>query len=325
MTREGERGVVLLAVLLAVALMSVTVVAVTALTRSGISSQRLEDRLLATQLGLRTAIEGAKALIAGTPAEQRALFNGTPMVLDLGQGLSAEITIRDAAGLADVNRTDTKVLSAFLAKTLKPDVAKSISTQLEEMRKKAEGPAGEAPAGTPPKPATDAKAKPAAQQRSLTTIDQGQRKDENPEETPKPLPVVFLTVDQMLSLVPPELIEDAQARAVFSGLTVFNPSGAVNPLAAPEPVLLSIPGATPQDIGAIDAARQNRAWKSNVALKQILERLKPFVAVEEPSVFMIGVRLMDGPGVIAQSRAGAVVQLTNSGPLPFRTLSMSGL
>lgn len=323
MNREGERGIVLLAVLLAVALMSVTVVAVTALTRSGISSQRLDDRLLLTRVGLRSGIESAKALIAATPGEQRVLFNGTPVVLDVGQGILAEITIRDAAGLADVNRSDPKFLSQFLERTLKPDVAKSLVAQLTDMRKKAEAP----PGGTASqaKPSTDAKRPPAGEQRSLTTMDQGQPQPDAPEEKTKPLPVLFLTVDQMLSLVPPDAIDDAQARAVFAGLTVFNPTGRVNPFAAPNPVLQAVPGVSPQDIGTIDAARQNRALKGSGALKQILERLKPFVAVEEPSVFMIGVRLMDGPGVIAQSSAGAVVQLTNSGPLPFRTLSLSGL
>lgn len=321
MNRPGERGIVLIAVLLAVALMSVMVVAVTTLTRSGISSQRLEERLMASRFALRSGLEGAKALIAATPPDQRALFDGTAMVMDLGQGISAEITIRDAAGLADVNRSDMKLLSAVLSSDLKPDVAKSLAAELEDMRRKAGGPAADQQkAGS----STPAGASAELQEKSLTKIGTPQENSAKPEDQPKPLPVVFLSVDQLLGLVPPEAVEDAEARAVSASLTVFNPTGRVNPLAAPRPLLLATPGMTPQDIGAIDAARKNRAWKGNAGIGQILERLKPFLAVEEPSVFMIGVRLIDGPGVIAQSRAGAVVQHLEGGPTPFRTLSVSG-
>ena len=67
-----QRGIILVAVLLAVAIMSVMVVAVTTLTRSGISAERLEERLLASRLALRSGIEVAKALIAATPPAERA-------------------------------------------------------------------------------------------------------------------------------------------------------------------------------------------------------------------------------------------------------------
>jgi hypothetical protein len=322
MTRRGERGIVLIAVLLAVAIMSVMVVAITSLTRSGISAERLEERLLESRLALRSGLEGAKALIVATPPNQRPLFDGAVIELDLGQGIRAEVSIRDAAGLADINRADMKLLSAVLGATLKPEVAEVLSAQVEDLRKKAEGKPEDQPGANPP--GTE-KVPGGVQPPPPNGIIQTEDSSAAAGEKPKPLPVVFLTLDQLLGLVPPEAIDDAAARALATSLTVFNPTARVNPFAAPQALLGLIPGVTPQDIAAIDEARKNRAWKENGRIEQILERMRPLLAVEDPTVFMINVRLIDGPGVIAQSSAGAVVQLVEGGPLPFRTLSVSGL
>lgn len=327
--RGGERGIVLIAVLLAVAIMSVMVVAVTTLTRSGISAERLEERLLASRLALRSGIEVAKALIAVTPPAERALFDGTPFAMDLGQGIRAEITIRDAAGLADINRADPKLVTAVLGGALKPEAAEAVSAYLEDMRKKAEADSAGQPGGTPAPGAPSTGQPPAGEPPAGEPLPPGiiRPADGNSaaEAQAKPLPVVFLSVDQMLGVAPPEAIDATDAQALANSLTVFNPTPRVNPLAAPADVLKAIPGLTPTDIAAIDEARKNRAWKENGRIGQILERLRPFLAVEDPSVFMIGVRLIDGPGVIAQSSAATVVQSVEGNPLPFRTLSVSGL
>jgi hypothetical protein len=321
MNRKGERGIVLIAVLLAVAIMSVMVVAVTTLTRSGISAERLEERLLASRLALRSGLEGAKALIVATPPDQRALFDGTPLEMDLGQGIRAQIMIRDAAGLADINRADMKLLTAVLSSALEPDVAESLSVQIEELRKKVQ----DAQAAGAKDQSTLPGAPPAAQpQTTMTGINQPDAATEAADQA-KPLPVVFVSLDQMLALVPAEAIADAQAQALAASLTVFNPTARVNPFAAPPPLLRAVPDLTPQDAAAIDESRRNRAWKENGRIEQILERLNPYLAVEDPSVFMIGVRLIDGPGIIAQSSAGAIVQQLEGSALPFRTLSVSGL
>lgn len=316
MSRQGERGVVLVAVLLAVAIMSVLVVAVTALTRSDIAGQRLEERLFATRLALRSGLETAKALIAATPPEQRAFFDGTPVELDLGQGIRAEITIRDAAGLADLNQSDIQLVSAILNGSLKPALAKSVISRIEELRKAAEDAAPQ----VKPAPPQGAKAPPQKDQAPLAPTLPGEQPAAKPAA-----PVVFLSTDQLMDLLPEEVAGDAAAQALGESFTVVSPKGLVNPFAAPRAVLAAIPGLTPRDIATIDAARKNRAWKSDSAVRQILERLKTFVAVEEPSVFMIGVRLTDGTGIIARSRAGAAVQALKEGPLPFRTLAVSGL
>src|SRR6476620_1707220 len=94
--RRGQRGIILIAVLLAVAIMSLMVVAAASLTRAGIGNEDLEQRRLASHLALRSGLEAAKALILATPEDQRLFLSGAEMPVDLGNGLSATVTLRDA-------------------------------------------------------------------------------------------------------------------------------------------------------------------------------------------------------------------------------------
>ena len=93
----AERGIILIAVLLAVAIMAVMVVATAALTRSGISSEELEQRRLASHLALRSGVEAGKALILATPEDRRVYLDGDETAVDLGGGVSATVRLRDAA------------------------------------------------------------------------------------------------------------------------------------------------------------------------------------------------------------------------------------
>ena len=81
------------------------------------------------------------------------VFFGAPVTLDLGGGIEAEVTIRDAAGLVDLNRTDPKLIDAMLMSGLGKAEAERISSRIAEWRKKAEekmkGDAQAQPAGAP--------------------------------------------------------------------------------------------------------------------------------------------------------------------------------
>lgn len=303
MRGRGDRGIVLVAVLLMVAIMSVMVVAITALTRSGIAAHGLEQRRLATHLALRSGLESAKALILATPAEKRIYFDGTPLTIDLGGGIEAEVTIRDAAGLVDLNRTDMKLVDAMLLSSLAKAEAETISSRIAGWRKKAEEKM-KADAQAQPVPAQPPPGQPAATAEG---------------EKPLPAPVIFLSAGQLVAMA-----EADGAAALVSRFTVFNPTGQVNPLAASEDVLLTVPGITPADLTAVAAARKGRALNALAELGQMAERLKPFLTLQQPSVFVIDVRLQSGPGIIAQSRAGTVAQVVDKGPLPFQTLWVSG-
>jgi general secretion pathway protein K len=293
-----DRGIVLIAVLFTLAIMSVMVAAASALTRASIASERLEQRRIATSLALRSGLESAKALIIATPPEQRAFFDGTPVVVSAGNGIEVEIMIRDAAGLVDLNRSDIAILEALLAGGTASRELRDLATRIAELRAKA----AETMPATPPKP-------PGATAGADVTT----------PEAP-PAPIVFLSVDQVTAMAPA-----AVADQISGGLTVFNPTGLVNPLAAPDEVLRAIPGLSPADLRVVKQARQARAVPAGQSLQPMLERFKTFMAVNDASVFTVSVRLREGPGLIARSTVDAVVQPVQQGPLPFRTLAVSGL
>lgn len=298
MSERQDRGVVLVAVLFTVAIMSVMVVAASALTRSGIADHELEQRRLATRLALRSGLESAKALIVATPPAQRAFFEGAPAAMDLGGGILAEVTIRDAAGLPDLNKSELSVIEAVLRDGIDAAEAAGLSARIGEWRREASERAKAQAPSAPASPASDS----------------ANRQDEQPD------PLIFLSVDQLAALLAP-----ASAERLSGRFTVFSPAGLVNPLAASEDVLLAIPGFTRGDLATVLAVRKGRPANPEGQLQPMLARLKPFIALQDPTVFVIGVRLQAGPGIIAQSMAGAVVQAVEQGPLPFRTLAVSGL
>jgi general secretion pathway protein K len=300
MSRQKERGIVLVAVLFAVAIMSVLVVAAAALSRAGIASQGLEQRRLASQFALRSGLETAKALIMSTPAPLRVYFDGSPVTVDLGNGINADITVRDAAGLADLNATGLSILEGLLAGSLPAAEAAGLSTRLADWRSRAEDKANTQPAPVP------------AQQGAA-----GQS-GEMPEAASSPL--VFQSVSQFQALVNPDA-----AAPLSAHVTVFNPAGLLNPLAAADEVLLATPGFTSADLSAVKQARRVRAQPADQGLGSMLERLRVSLAIRDPAVFVIGIHLRAGPGIIARSRAEAVVKIAADGPLPFHTLAVSGL
>ena len=294
MTRGNQRGMVLVAVLFAVAIMSVVVVAITMLARSGIASQSLEARRLSTELALRSGLEAGKAAIVAIEAPKRIFLDATPVRLELGDGLVAEVRIRDAAGLADLNRTGLPLLEAILNDSLPAAQASRLMAEVASRRSAAE------------EKAKAAAAPPAA-------------RSEGETPAPPPAPVVFVAVDQLLAMATPTAAPELAAR-----LTLFNPAGLINPLAAPGEVLSAVPGITPADLADVEAARRTRAPGGGQRLSQLVERLKPFLTLKEPTVFVVEVRLREGPGIIANSSMSAVVQLAEKGPMAFRTLWVSG-
>ena len=308
--RRRDRGVILVAVLLAVAIMSVMVVAAASLTRAGIGNEELEQRRLASRLALRSGIEAAKALILATPDDQRGFLAGDEVPVDLGNGVSATVALRDAAGLADLNRSDPKLIEGVARFAgLSKDESDGLAERIEQLRKEA---APDEPGAPPPKvpapstgqPAGAATAKPAPGA---------------PPVKAKPVPIIFLSLDQVPDILD---IPAEDAKALGVGLTVFNPTGAINPLAAPEQVLQAIPGISEQDISDIAMARKSGTGTKDGRLQQLMQRLQGILTVKEPTVFMVDVKLDGGPGILPGSAAHAVVRLMPEGQGPFGTLAM---
>ncbi len=302
---HGQRGIILIAVLLTVAIMAVMVVAATALTRSGVGSERLDQRRMATHFALRSGLEAAKGAILAAEPEDRLLFDGAPATLDVGQGILVSASIRDAAGFVDLNRSDPEVIAA-LAGLMRLDGAqvKGLAARIAKLRKDAQ----------PEQAKTQAPAQ-AAQPGSSPAPNPAK-----PSSEPPPPPVIFLSAEQIGELVD---VASAPGQAFVSTLTVFNPTGRINPLAAPDEVLRAIPGLTRPDLAVIAEARQSRRGKEDAQLQQVLQRTKDHLSLADPKVFVIELSIEDGPNLLAGSRSRAVVLLAD-GPLPFRTLAARG-
>lgn len=304
----AERGIILIAVLLAVAIMSVMVVATAALTRAGIGNEELEMRRLASHLALRSGVEAAKALILATPEDQRMFLDGSPTPVDLGNGVAATVTLRDAAGFADLNRSDPKLIEAVARFSgLGQEAAEGLADRIAELRKEAspETP-GAPPAKVSPLPGTGS--------------GQGNPAQPSPDsEKRPPPPIIFLSVDQLPAVLD---VPADEVVALGAGLTVFNPTGEINPLAAPEQVLQAIPGLTDRDIADIAMAKKTGTTTGDGRLQQVMQRLPGMLTLKAPSVFMVEVKLDAGPGVLPGSSARAVVRLLPEGKLPFGTLAL---
>jgi general secretion pathway protein K len=304
----AERGVILIAVLLAVAIMSVMVVATAALTRAGIGNEELEQRRLASHLALRSGIEAAKSLILATPEDRRVYLDGDEISVDLGGGVSATVRLRDAAGFVDLNRSDPKLIEAVARFSgLGREAADGLADRITQLRKDADP----QPTGTPPQKAP---APPGASTRAAS----GAPAAGTPSK-PAVVPIIFLSVDQMPGLLdlPPEEIG-----ALGAGLTVFNPTGEINPLAAPEQVLQAIPGLSERDISDIAMAKKTSIGVNDNRLQQLSQRLPGMLTLRPPSVFVVDVKVDAGPGVLPGSSAQAVVRLLPQGQMPFGTLAL---
>ena len=300
----GERGMILIAVLLAVAIMAVMVVAAAALTRSGIGNEQLEQRRLASHLALRSGLEAAKALILATPEKQRQTLAGENLPVDLGNGITATVSLRDAAGFIDLNRSDPKLIEEVARFSGLGKAADGLAERIAKLRKAATPAAAGQLAASPLPPVVPgaSSAKPAG----------------DPAKQP-PVPIIFLSVEQLPGLLG---ISPDDAKALGVGLTVYNPTGAINPLAAPDQVLQSIPGITEQDVSNIEMARKTNTGATDSRLQQLIQRLPGLLTLREPQVFMVNVELDGGPGVLPGSAAHAVLRLLPPGQMPFGTLAL---
>lgn len=131
--------------------------------------------------------------------------------------------------------------------------------------------------------------------------------------------MIFLAVDQLPGLLD---LPQEEAGALGAGLTVFNPTGEINPLAAPEQVLQAIPGLSDRDISDIAMARKTAIGANDNRLQQLTQRLPGMLTLRQPSVFVVDVKIDAGPGVLPGSSAQAVVRLLPQGQMPFGTLAL---
>ncbi len=295
---------ILLVVLWSIALMTVIVVALSAFAQKSISAAGVETDRLRSELALEAGLAVACGLILGRKPEDRAYLNGTPAAADIGDGRIVEIAVHDASGLVDFNRADPALL---LALTERLDLGQDQKTALQAAIKSVRQ--TDAVEGTKVQP-TEASGRPAQPPES-----------EQPAETSekKPEPPALFSTAQLLSFegVTPKVLDK-----LLPFITLYSSDGKVNPMAAPALVLESIPELSPGERKVLMEAAARRAGQSN-AVQDILAEREAFLAIEEPRTFVIGLKILAGPGLIAGSRLTASIVLDGSGKSPFQVLAWS--
>ena len=130
-------------------------------------------------------------------------------------------------------------------------------------------------------------------------------------------PPLFYSIAQ-LSVISDE--ETLSRLAPFSGL--YSTSGKVNPMAAPAIVLAAVPGIGAADLRVLREARARRDW-SGADATAVLEKFKAYLAVAEPTVYVVTVKARSGPGLIAGRNLRAVIAFAAAGDSPYHVLAWS--
>lgn len=304
------RGIILIVVLWVVAMMTVIVVALSAYAQKNLSLASVETDRLRSELALQAGLDVGEAMIVASKPEERVFFNGTPVTVDVGGGRLVEVTLLDVAGLIDVNRADPELITS-LANKLELPLAQS-KPWLDEVMKARQ--ARSQAKGDEPQPqqgTTAQQPKPGDQPE-----DTGANQTENKK---KPTVPAFFSKTQLYRF---EGVESAVVDKILPFISLYSSDGKINPMAAPETVIESIPGMGPDEIGILMTARQRRNWKTG-DVEQVIGEHDNFLAIGESKIFMIGVKAVSGQGLINNSKLEAVVIGDDAGGLPFQVLSWS--
>lgn len=291
---ESSRGVILVIVLWAVAMMTVMVAALSAGVRKDSGLAEIETDRLKSQMLVEGAVEVAAAkLLAGQDAA-RSLADGRPYRVDMGAGI-VETRVRDAGGLIDINRADAELLTGFFGAIAGSDkAAEALARQIVDWRDKQSGATvTDAPTETP------------------------EESDINAE--PKPKPAAFITTSQLYRLAGADrsLIDRA-----LPFLSLFSRDGRINLATAPDEVLAGVPGIAPADIKMLTKARAAADW-DGIEVKEIADRLKAFVSLDDSGVFIVDASVIAGNGLIAGTRLEATIMMDWAGQQPVHVVGWS--
>ncbi len=307
---SDSRGIILIVVLWVVAMMTVIVVALSAYAQKNLSLASVETDRLRSELALQAGLDAGEAMIVARKPEERVFFDGSAVTVDVGGGRLVEIALMDVAGLVDVNRADPELLTSLASKLeLSPAQSKPWLDEVMKARQaRSQAKAGEQQPQQFPPPQQP---KPGDQPE-----DAGANQTETKQKHALP---AFFSITQLYRF---EGVDSAAVDKILPFISLYSSDGKVNPMAAPETVIESIPGIGPDEIGILMTARQRRNWKTG-DVEQVIGEHDNFLAIGESKVFMINVKAVSGQGLIAGSRLEAVVISDEAGGLPFQVLSWS--
>jgi type II secretory pathway component PulK len=294
----GQRGMILIIVLWTIAALTAIVVSLSSYAQKNLSLAAVETIRLRSDMLLLSGLEAGKAMIFASRPEERFFLSQTTRRISLGQGDVVDIEIADAGGRIDLNRTPIAMV-AMLADQFKPDrygagdVLASV-VQLREKRRKTEP--AEQDKGTRDRASSD----------SISANKQ-------------PPMALFVAEAQIRALASQN---STALQELIPLVTLYSIDGKVNPMAAADQVLRSVPEIKPEHLGLLIAARDSKRWKEP-DVQKVLALYPDFLTIRDNKVFVITVTTQVGPNVTAASTLRATVILDEQAEVPFQTLSLS--
>jgi general secretion pathway protein K len=297
----AQRGMILVIVLWAVAMMTIVVVALGTYAQRSLSLAGVETGRLRTEMALKSGVDTAAAMILGTEAKLRIFADGSAVRVDLGGGRLVDIAIRDATGLIDINRATAPLLAGLFARLSGSEADPAKFGELIVAWREENGGGEKTPA------------EPVAGQKTAQVA--GEETDQKESGSPP----VFFSVAQLYGIAG---LEPAEIDKLLPYLSLYSHEGRINPMAAPDAVLRSVPEMEAADIAMLLEARTRRNI-DNPDVQRILAKYESFLTLSESSVYLVMVNAVSGGGLIGGSRLQATIVLDAGGPVPFRVLAWS--
>jgi general secretion pathway protein K len=297
-SRSGQRGMVLLTVLWAIALCSALAMATSTTFRSLVGIVGIDRERVQVDALLTAGLEVAAGLVAAM-GDAPLVARGTTITLSTGQ---VRVSVTDEGGRIDIGKAPVELLTSLLRYVGAEDEdASGLAKQIVELR----GPDRQW------RSADVAKSPAARTDRSAANSDQPRT---GPDQAAASAPAAFTDVRQLASI--PGMRADWIA-AMMPLITVYG-SDAVNPLTAPVAVLRSLP--------FVDEARLDTFLEMRRAplidperLAFLLGQAQKYMKVQSRQV--VAVDLVAGTTGGYTAKARAFIVLLPDDKQPYRVLA----
>ena len=293
--RARERGIALLIVLWVIVALALLVSAFNATVKSGVSFVGSEVQLSKTEALLDAGVELAAARLIDEDEGRRWAADGRAHVVTFA-GARLAISIRDSSGYVDINKADSKLLMGLLRRY---SGSESNAARLRDRILLARGKSAGAEPGTAGQPSTPTDDRAGAPVSAST-------------------PFVDVAQLRMLTGMSPQVYA-----AIAPFLTVYSRDGRINPRAAPEQVLISIPGLTLDDVKAVRSLpdrAQDRADERDQSYAEIGQRAGAYLADREGPAYRVTVEVLRPDGASGAS-AVFVVATGLDQQAPYRLIA----
>ncbi len=287
-----QRGLALLIVLWIIVAAALLVSAFNAAVKSGVAFVGSEVQLVKTEALLDAGAEiAASRLIDEAPARRWVPDGSRHTVAFAGSELS--ISIRGTNGHIDLNKADKELLMGLLRRFAGSEAqAGRLRDRILQARGSRQG------------------------EKAAHVVRDAANEGGDPAAAASGDVPAFVDVAQLRTLtgMTPELY-----RAIAPYVTVYSGDGRINPTAAPDAVLMSLPGLARGDIEKIRAS--TKAPKdSNAARLDIAEAARSYLTDEPGSAYLVTVEVM-APGAEHAAASVYVVAPGLDGDAPYRLIA----